>query len=151
MNTLKTEREKKAFRLKRGWHYLKRCRLLQFLSFKDMQTVIALFIINLLVIIVSFITLYYKTYSQEKGKNPATKEDIEEITQKVETVKTDIALLGQKKISYHAERYAALIECHNKYYSWINTVLNISITGDFNEADEIRGRAKQKMEDAFLD
>ena len=38
-----------------------------------------------------FLKKYLPTYFQEKGKNLATKEDIKEITDKVESVKTDYA------------------------------------------------------------
>lgn len=115
-----------------------------------MTTVIWLFIINLLAIILSHVLLYFRNYVQEKGKNLATKEDIEEITQKVETVKSEIGLLMQKKISYQAERYTALIDCHAQYHTWVNLIINTSITGDFNKADKFRQQAEQKLDAAFL-
>jgi len=51
----------------------------------NLCTWIALFVFWL------FLRKYLPTYFQEKGKNLATKEDIKEITDKVESVKTDYA------------------------------------------------------------
>jgi hypothetical protein len=116
-----------------------------------MTIVIWLLVINLLAIIVSLILLYFRTYAQEKGKNLATKEDIEEITEKVETVKSDVELLLQRKISFQSERYSALIDCHRQYYVWVNVILNTSIVGDFHKADKFQELAKQKVETAFLE
>jgi hypothetical protein len=116
-----------------------------------MTTIIWQCALTLLLLVVLLVRDYFKKYSQEKGKNLATKEDIEEITEKVETVKSEIGLFLQKKISYHTEKYSAMIECHGKFYVWINTLLNTTITGDFNKADEFLDQAKQKIQGAFLE
>jgi hypothetical protein len=116
-----------------------------------MTTVTWLFIINLFSTIVSSTVLYVKSYSKEKGKNLATKEDIEEITQKVETVKSEIGLLAQKQTNYYTERYSSLIDCHGKYNMWINVILNTHITGEFIKSDEFRDQAEQKLETSFLE
>ena len=55
-----------------------------------------------------------KEYEAEKGKNLATKEDIEEITKKVEEVKTEVSLSKQKKYEQLAEQERILIEILNE-------------------------------------
>lgn len=41
--------------------------------------------------------IFFKSYSNEKGKNHATKEDIEEITSKIETIRKEIEYQGNIK------------------------------------------------------
>ena len=51
-----------------------------------------------------------KEYEAEKGKNLATKEDITEITKKVEDVKTEISFSKQKRYEQLAEQERILLE-----------------------------------------
>lgn len=55
-----------------------------------------------------------KEYESEKGKNLATKEDIEEITQKVEEVKTEISFSKQKRYEQLAEQERILLGILNE-------------------------------------
>lgn len=55
-----------------------------------------------------------KEYESEKGKNLATKEDIAEITKKVEDVKTEISLSKQKRYEQLAEQERILLEILNE-------------------------------------
>lgn len=55
-----------------------------------------------------------KEYESEKGKNLATKEDIEEITKKVEDVKTEISLSKQKRYEQLAEQERILLAILNE-------------------------------------
>jgi hypothetical protein len=116
-----------------------------------MTTVIWLFIINLFAIILSHILLYFKTYTKEKGKNLATKEDIEEITQKVETVKSDINLLTQKRINYNSEKYNALIDYNNRYSAWLFFIVYTHISGEADKADEFKEKTEEKLDNLFHD
>lgn len=50
-----------------------------------------------------------KYYESEKGKNLATKEDIEEITRKVEEVKTEVSLSKQKTYEIQQEQERVLL------------------------------------------
>ena len=54
-----------------------------------------------------------KEYEKEKGKNLATKEDIEEITRKMEDVKSFVSLSNQKKLEALAEQERILVEILN--------------------------------------
>ena len=55
-----------------------------------------------------------KEYESEKGKNLATKEDIAEITKKVEDVKTEISLSKQKRYEQLAEQERILLGILNE-------------------------------------
>ena len=46
--------------------------------------------LQIILILIGLYLALVKSYFQEKGKNIATKEDIEEITQKVEKIKNDL-------------------------------------------------------------
>ena len=50
-----------------------------------------------------------KYYESEKGKNLATKEDIKEITKKVEEVKTEVSLSKQKTYEIQQEQERVLL------------------------------------------
>lgn len=57
------------------------------------------------------------SYESEKGKNIATKEDIEEITQRLESVKNEISFAKQRENDFIIERYNHLqmfLKCMNK-------------------------------------
>lgn len=49
-------------------------------------------------------------YEAEKGKNYATKEDIEEITKQIETVKNEVSFVSQRKKDYIVERKRHLLD-----------------------------------------
>jgi hypothetical protein len=75
----------------------------------------------------------FKSYFHEKGKNIATKEDIEEITNKIELVKSDIGILTHKKISLVNEKQNSLLDFNSKYTAWLNFILNSSIVVETQE------------------
>lgn len=56
----------------------------------------------------NFICLYSisrkKAYNEEKGKNLATKEDIDEITEIIESVKNEISFESQRKHTFIEQR-----------------------------------------------
>lgn len=54
-------------------------------------------------------------YNEEKGKNAATKEDIEEITRKIEEVKTEISFANQRKHERIVEQEKCLVDI--SYYA----------------------------------
>lgn len=106
--------------------------------------IIALFGIGFLAM---FKKNYFPKYLQEKAKNLATKEDVEEITDKVESVKTDYAKVieeiksnNQLKLAeiereknIRKEVYLQAVESLTRYLSTIASLANINI----NEQDII--------------
>lgn len=101
-----------------------------------------LFFYILINIIVTLFVTYLVTYFKEKGQNRATKEDIAEITKKIEEVKSvfiqdteklkaHLNLLTSVKFSLHNEERKAIIDYNKKYYIWFNSITNISFQ-DFN-------------------
>ncbi len=58
-------------------------------------------------IITNFVIVYFayfKSYRSEKGKNLSTKEDIEEITNKIESIKNEVSFSKQREHDYLLER-----------------------------------------------
>lgn|GEM_PF-1957787 len=91
---------------------------------------------------------FLPSYFNEKGKNLATKEDVEEITEKVEKIKSefikdieyikaDLSYLNQNKFSIKAAERDALIDTNNKYSEWLNYLMNISFS-DINSANYLK-------------
>lgn len=65
-----------------------------------------------------FIKEYFPSYMKEKGKNLATKEDIEEITKKIESVKSEFQkkhIRSQFFIEKQSEGYAKVYSALNDY------------------------------------
>lgn len=99
-------------------------------------------------IVLIFIGLYlakYKSYFQEKGKNIATKEDIEEITEKVEKIKNDLNYVTQTKISLKSDEKKALIEYYEKYYNYKNYLFNTNLIGIHENNQEKIAEIEEKI------
>lgn len=71
-------------------------------------------VITVILAVGNFICLYSisrkKAYNEEKGKNLATKEDIDEITEIIESVKNEISFESQRKHTFVEQRTNRHIE-----------------------------------------
>lgn len=74
-------------------------------------------ILEAVIIILGLYLALFKSYFQEKGKNIATKEDIEEITEKVETIKHNLLFGTQSKINLKNEERNSLVSCYEFFFS----------------------------------
>lgn len=95
-----------------------------------------------------FINHYYPNYMKFKAKNLATKEDIGDITTIVESIKTDLSkdvetlkaelsLLNQNKISLKSEERKALLDFHLKYSLWHNSIIYLSTPNSIDDINNI--------------
>lgn len=100
-------------------------------------------ILEVLLILLGLYLAFYKSYFKEKGKNLATLEDIEEITSKVEAIKTDflreteklkldIQYTNQIKFTIKSEGLKCLFDFYEKYHLWLNILLDFYF-GGYNE------------------
>lgn len=89
-----------------------------------LTTVIFVIIMGIIQFIISYFTIKGKykamieeihnlSYNQEKGKNLATKEDIEEITKTVESIRNEISVQKQRETEYLYKRNECFIEFLN--------------------------------------
>jgi len=92
-------------------------------------------ILEAIIILLGLYLAFFKSYFQEKGKNIATKEDIEEITEKVETIKHNLLFGTQSKLSLQNEERNALINCYEKFSYWLNTSTDLYF-GGINEQNQ---------------
>lgn len=118
------------------------------------------FVIEITVIVIGIVLFFMiknflPSYFNEKGKNLATKEDIDEITERVEKIKSefvkdiehikaDLSYINQNKFSIKASERDALIEMNNKYSEWLNYLMNVSFT-------DINASNYTKLNDYFQD
>lgn len=86
-----------------------------------------------------------KSYFHEKGKNLATKEDIEEITQKVEAIKAGLQFSVQAKLSWRACEHDALVEYFVKYSAWLSAITDFSLTGISEETAGCLGELRAAL------
>jgi hypothetical protein len=77
---------------------------------------------------------FFKSYFSEHGKQLALKEHVEELTKKVETVKSEIDLLTKTKFDLATNERTAILDYHSKYYDWRNSILALfpSVINEIN-------------------
>jgi len=93
---------------------------------------IELSILAVVVLLYFTIKNFIPSYFNEKGKNIATKEDIEEITRKVENIKLEISNLHFQKNDLLEKRKAALLEFFEQYVDFSESTLkNISFVDNY--------------------
>lgn len=80
--------------------------------------------VEVLVLLLLLYIAFLKSYFQEKGKNLATKEDVQEITELVESVKSQLEYSLQAKLSLRNLEREALVDYFSKYYVWQAAILN---------------------------
>ena len=86
-------------------------------------------VMEAVILLLLFYLAFLKSYFQKKGKNLATKEDVEEITSLVESVKSQLQFSLQAKLSLRAEEHQALVDYFSKYSAWLSAITNCSIAG----------------------
>lgn len=80
-------------------------------------------ILDSIIIIIGLYFIFWKSYIAEKGKNLATKKDIEEITNKIETVKNEISFHSLRKHEYINDRKKSAIDFLNSISIWLDFTL----------------------------
>ena len=80
-------------------------------------------ILDSIIIIIGLYFIFWKSYIAEKGKNLATKKDIEEITNKIETVKNEVSFRSQRKHEYINDRKKSAIDFLNSISVWLDFTL----------------------------
>jgi hypothetical protein len=100
--------------------------------------IIQIFILIAIIVAYFFIKNLLPSYFSEKGKNIATKEDIEEITEKVKTVESSINILTGNIVDYNDLKRKQILEYFAAYNNWQKTISNTNIYYSLN-AKEING------------
>lgn len=86
-------------------------------------------LLETLILLVLLYLAFFKSYFQEKGKNLATKEDVEEITSLVKLVESQLEFTLQAKLSLRAEEHQALVDYFSKYSTWLSAITKWSAVG----------------------
>jgi hypothetical protein len=107
-------------------------------------------ILEVIIFIIGLYLAFFKSYFHEKGKNVATKEDIEEITEKVEKIKNQISFSTQSRLSLNTEKRNAIVNCFEKYNFWQNTIVDISTSGIYEENKAKLKDFETKMGEAYF-
>ncbi|MDV4012615.1 hypothetical protein CMT68_03200 [Elizabethkingia anophelis] len=72
------------------------------------------------------------SYFSEKGKNMATKEDIEIITEKIKTVESNINVLTGNIVDYNSIKRKIILDYFAAYNNWHRTISNADL--DYSES-----------------
>lgn len=97
--------------------------------------------------IASLLLLFGRTYLDEKAKNLATKEDIAEITKTAESIKSQLDVAVQNRVSLDAEQRTAILDFYRKFHYWFG--LCSDSTGgveNYEDQSEIDASLKRRME-----
>ena len=80
--------------------------------------------------------IFYKSYLKQKGKNLATKQDVEEITKLAETIKSELAFSTQSMITLKKEERESIVQCYEKLNNWLLSMYEI----EWNRYSKLEGR-----------
>lgn len=112
-----------------------------------------LLIVLQILILVTFVIGYFfvknllPSYFSEKGKNIATKEDIEYITEKVKTVESSINILTGNIVDYNSLKRTYILDYFGAYNNWQRTISNNEIDYSKN-AKEINNQRLERILEA---
>jgi len=104
---------------------------------------------------------FFKSYFTEKGKQLAVKEDVEEITEKVEKIKSEfineteeikaeLEFLTQNKFSLANEERSSILDYFANYSHWLNTILSTRPASIFDTDKGLTERRIELIRDAKL-
>lgn len=91
---------------------------------------------EIIIVLIGLHLTFFKSYFKEKGKNLATQEDIGNITNTVESIKTEftkqtetlkatLQYQNQMRFSIKNEERNAMIKCYETYFLWYNSLFDI--------------------------
>jgi hypothetical protein len=81
------------------------------------------YVIDISILAVALYFAIFKTYANEKVKNLATKEDIEEITKRVESVKSEVQILTHRKTTFEDEKKETLLKFYSTFHLWLDSIV----------------------------
>jgi hypothetical protein len=95
-------------------------------------------IIEIILLFIAVYLAFFKSYLTEKGKSAALKEDLQDLTREVESVKnefvkeqemmkTDLQRILDNEISYRSEERDAIIKFHGIVNQWLYSILEVSL------------------------
>jgi len=114
---------------------------------ENLSLILNIVIIFLLIIGYFLLNKLIPSYFSEKGKNIATKEDIEEITKKVKTVESQINILTGSILEYSTLKRQYIIDYFASYNNWERTITNSNLDYSSNNK-ELNRTAIQRIYDA---
>ena len=103
--------------------------------------------VNIITLIGGFLT----TYFQEKARNLAQKQDVREITNIIESVKSDLDILTHKKTSLTSEKEKFLYDYYGKYSLWLQNGLHVSILPNNDSPDIYCEKSLNKIDSLYQD
>lgn len=99
-------------------------------------------------ILIAFGLIYWKSYTSEKGKNLATKNDIGDITKEIEQVKNELSFKNQNKRDWFLESKKNLLDFYDAYFVWVDDSLKIAdILISHNDNEAIIRKAIENVKD----
>lgn len=104
--------------------------------------ILQILIFAVLIFAYFFIKNLLPSYFSEKGKNLATKEDIEDITEKIKTVESKINIKESGEIDYNTLKRRIILDFFGAYNNWERLVTG----SNSNHSDEAEARNELVIE-----
>lgn len=108
-------------------------------------------IVEVLILLLLLYLAFLKSYFQEKGKNLATKEDVEEIASKVELIRSAVNFSLEAKLSWREEEHNSLVEYYSKYGLWLAGITSFSLSGISDENMDRLEMVRDRLDDLYRD
>ncbi len=109
------------------------------------------YIPQIISIAIGLVILYLTAYLKKRADNIATKRDIEEITEKIETVKAKLQIDTKGAIDFKTNRRQTLLEFYDAFVYWYDIVLDLTNSNlDEDHLKEIKDYDK-KIDEAYSD
>jgi hypothetical protein len=105
-------------------------------------------ILQLLTVVGVVYLLFVKAYIKERAKILATKQDLEEVTKKVESIKIDLQFQNQINSTIYNDLRDAIINLYADFNSWFNFVSKVGINAMFLQLEDI-DRTEKEMEEYY--
>ncbi len=77
--------------------------------------------LDISILILGIIVIFWKGYFRAKAKNIATKEDIGDITREIENVKNELSFNNLRNRDWYVENKNNYLNCYDSYFSWIES------------------------------
>ncbi len=107
------------------------------------------YLYQILIIAIGLILIYLTSYVKKRADNIATKKDIEEITEKIETVKAKLQIDTKGAIDFKTDQRQALLEFYDAFVYWYDVVLDLANSNlDQDHLEEIKNY-DNKIDDAY--
>lgn len=108
-------------------------------------------IIEVILVILGFYLIFFKSYFKKKGENLATKEDIGFITKEIENIKNEFSFQNEKKTDLFFETKKNLMEFYDNFFLWTSgSMYLVDILLNYHNSEKVLRNCIDNLKDSHL-